>query len=511
MLDRIALHQTRLHTPGLGLDAKGVALGAKGLVLLPSLDRLVAWLAVYTRDRSLEDLIPSLQMNLVRSKLGTREIAIEIAAESSDRMDRVADVARLVGGFTFTGTSRHFVQYRDAAGPFGYDAPELLATDARLALYHEQFTQLYDVDRPLELRTLLLRLMPQVDPRSEAETGVRWIVAEQGVGPALVHYFVRSRVDGEVTLGEWPSASAFDEGTTRRYVFRIPDLPARMRSLAHHTPGITAFVPAGPGIAVQVGHRHPVSLRACPVFDPNGIIFVRGGGAEPWALERVPPLGDLRAFARVEMRGEETRSISVATGANAPPAVRVALRLLPSHAPWRSVTASWIATDQLPLLRRLAYALPRATIDRTTIAVTNRGVILRSAAGIEAIPLGTFFVEVHPSLYVPAGFEVTPAVAPDVLHRALGSPEGRVMFLDAGGHAVGVAEEAFAPLATALLEAPSWEPAIAETIERTLEDAAIELRPGSLGLLPLSGAQPPIDVSAGANGDADGDADAGGE
>ena len=141
MLERIALHQTRLRTPGLGLDSKGVALGAKGLVLLPSLDRLVAWLSVYTRERSLEDLLPSLAIHLVRSKLGTREIALEIAAESSDRMDRAADVARLVGGFTFTGTSRHFVQYRDAAAPFGYDAPELLATDARLALYHERFTQ----------------------------------------------------------------------------------------------------------------------------------------------------------------------------------------------------------------------------------------------------------------------------------------------------------------------------------------------------------------------------------
>ena len=53
----------------------------------------------------------------------TREVAFEFAAESSDRMDRIADTARLVGGFAFTGTSRHFVQYRDAAAPFGYDAP----------------------------------------------------------------------------------------------------------------------------------------------------------------------------------------------------------------------------------------------------------------------------------------------------------------------------------------------------------------------------------------------------
>src|SRR3984957_3463080 len=317
MLARIALHQTRLRTPGLGLDAKGVALGAKGLVLLPSLDRLVAWLSVYTRERSLEDLLPSLQIHLARSKLGTREIALEIAAESSDRMDRVADVARLVGGFTFTGTSRHFVQYRDAGAPFGYDAPDLLATDARLALYHERFTQLYDVERAIEPKALILRLMPQVDPATAEEPGPLWIVAEQGIGPALVHYLVRSRVDGEVTVGEWPPTSAFEEEPVRRYVLRVPDLPARMRPLVRDTPGITAFLPAGPGIAVQIGYRHPVSLRACPVFDPNGLVLLRGEGAEPLSLPRVPPLGDLRAFARVELRGEDSRVLAIASGVGA--------------------------------------------------------------------------------------------------------------------------------------------------------------------------------------------------
>src|SRR6476659_6004951 len=185
MLERIALHQTRLRPPGLGLEGKGVALGAKGLVLLPSLDRLVAWLSVYTRERSLEDLMPSLAIELVQSKLGTKELTLSFAAESSDRMDRVADTGRLVGGFTFTGTSRHFVQYRDAAAPFGYDAPQLLATDAPLALYHATFTQLYDAERAIDLRALLLRLMPQVDPTAADDAGARWLVAEQGLGPAL--------------------------------------------------------------------------------------------------------------------------------------------------------------------------------------------------------------------------------------------------------------------------------------------------------------------------------------
>jgi hypothetical protein len=492
LLERIALHQTRLHTPGLGLDSKGVALGAKGLVLLPSIDRLVAFLAVYTRERSLEDLMPSLTMNVVRSKLGTREITLEVAAESSDRMDRISETARLVGGSTFTGTSRHFVQYRDAAAPFGYDATELLATDAALLLYHDRFSQTYDVERALELRALLLRLMPHVDPSTRLEPGLRLVVAEQGLGAALVHYLVRSRVEGEVGVAEWPPESAFDDYPVRRWLLRIPEVPERMRDLLHATPGITSFVPAGPGAAVEAGYRHPVELRACPVFDAAGVVLVRGRGDEPWVIPRLPPMGPLTAFARVELRSSP-REAAVATRVEAAETVRVPLRVTPSSAPWRNVTATWIEPAQLPLLRRLAYALPRPTITRATVAMTERGAFLRSGGGIEAIPLGTFFVEVHPNLYVPAGYEVTPAVAPEVLARALGAPPGQVLFLGTDAHAVAVDEAAFVPLEAALLDAPPWTTAVAEEIDRSLEEAPLGLEVSSIGMLPLRGVEPSPD------------------
>lgn len=491
MLERIALHQTRLRTPGLGLEAKGVALGAKGLVLLPSIDRLVALLSVYTREHSLEDLMPSLEIQLVRSKLGTRELTLSFAAESSDRMDRMAETARLVGGFTFTGTSRHFVQYRDAGAPFGYDAGQLLATDAALALYHDRFTQAYDVEKNVDLRALLLRLMPHVDPSTSDEPGVRYLVAEQGLGPALIHYLVRSRVDGEVCVGEWPPASAFDEGPVRRYVLRVPELPLRMRPLMQKTPGITTFLPAAPGVAVEIGYRHPVMLRACPVFDPNGLVLLRGRGDEPWSLERTPQMGDLRAFARVELRGDAQHDVAKATGTAAPSPVRVPLRVMPSPSPWRNVTATWIRAEELPLLRRMAYALPHDAIARTQIALTARGAFLRSATGIEAIPLGTFFVEVHPNLFVPAGYDVTPAVAPEVLYRALGAPSAQVLFVTTDARAIAVDEGAFVPLETSLLEARPWEPIVAETIEAALQEAPIELRVDAIGAFPMSGVEPP--------------------
>ena len=109
-----------------------------------------------------------------------------------------------------------------------------------------------------------------VDPSTIEDNGPRFIVAEQGLGPALIHYFVRSRVEGEVAVGEWPPESAFDEGPVRRCIMRITELPKRMRPLMAKTPGLTTFLPAGPGVAVEMGYRHPVALRACPVFDPNG-------------------------------------------------------------------------------------------------------------------------------------------------------------------------------------------------------------------------------------------------
>jgi len=488
MLGRIALHQTRLHTPGLGLDAKGVALGAKGLVLLPTVDRLVAWLGVYTYERSLEDLLASLELRFVRSPMGTQEITLTFAAESSDRMDRVAETARLVGAFTFTGTSRHFVQYRDALAPFGYDATDLLSTEAPLALYHDRFSQTYDEGKRVDLRALLLRLMPHVDPRTVEEAGPRFIVAEEGLGPALLHYLVRSRVDANVTMGEWPPESALDDTPTRRYVVRVPDLPRRMHASMRLTPGLTTFLPAGPGVAVEIGFRHPVQLRACPVFDPAGLVLVRGRGDQPWALPVLPPMGDVRAFARVELRGATEEAASLATAAMDPDLVRVPMRLVPSSAPWRNVSASWIPLEKLPLLRRLVYALPTETLKSTRIALTDRGAFLSCPHGIEAIPLGTFFIELAPGLFTPAGLEVEPPVSSDVLYRAVGGTAENALFISHTGATLAIPNDAFVPLEMAVLEAKPWEAATVTVIESALAEAPVHLKLRPVGLFPLAGA-----------------------
>jgi FtsH ternary system-associated peptide len=481
VLERIALYQPRLHAPGLSLDSKGVALGAKGLVLLPSIDRLVALLAVYTRDRSLEDLLPSLDLYVARSSIGQREIVLEFAAESTERMDRIAETGRLVGGLTFTGTTRHFVQYRDAAGPFGYDAPQLSGSDAALVLYHDRFCQTYDRENLADLRSVLLRVIPRADPSTRLEPGPRIVIAEPGLGPAILHYFVRSDVRAEVCVVEWPPRSALDEEPRRRFILRVPDPPRRMQRLLNSTPGVTSFVPVAPGVGVEVGFRHPVQLKACPIFDAAGLVLWRGRGDDPWVIERLPPMGDVLALARIDL-GDGARDSQTIPLDITPDEVRIRLRLAPSSRPWRSVTATWIAPEQLGILRQVAYALPRSTIERMQIALTREGAIVRSSAGIEGLPIGTFFSEVHPHIYMPAGHESVPDVAADVLARALNLSPAQVLFLCADGRGVTLERAAFAPLESALIQAPPWQPLAAEAIDPALDDRPIDLRVESIGL-----------------------------
>jgi hypothetical protein len=483
MLDRVALHQTRLRTPGISLDAKGIALGAKCVVLLPSLDRLVGFLALYSSTSPLTDILGSLSIDITRSKLGNREVLLSFNAEGSDRMDRVAELARLSGGYSFTGTNRHFVQYRDAAAPFGYDVREIAPTDAPIALYHSQFSQHYDFERKIDLAKLLLRLEPRVAPSTIEEEGPRWICAEAGLGPALIHYFVRSLVAAEVGVAEWPPASEFDEGPIRRYLFRLDDgIPTRMNNLLRSTPGIDVFTPEGASAAVEIGFAHPINLRACPIFDRDGLVMMRGGGRAPIVVDKLPALGPVESFARVHMA--EAVPIHAGSGSELD-SVAVPLRLAPDTDPWRNITATRVARSELGLLRQLAYRLGRRALEETRIAFTAHGAFLVRDQGIESIPVGDFYRRVHPKIFVSAGYTPVPAVAPEVLHRAFGTPQDELVFLQRDGTRMGVQLDAFVALEDALLDAQTWSGTTHESIAATLAMELPEVTLESPGFRPM--------------------------
>ena len=101
--------------------------------------------------------------------------------------------------------------------------------------------------------------------------------------------------------------------------------------------------------------------------------------------------------------------------------------------------------------------------------------------------MGEFFREIRSGLYIPAGYDAVPAVAPDVLYRALGSPSGQIIFLRRDGGAIGVSGDAFVPLETALLEAQAWAPVttLSEGLTAALATELPEIFLGGAGIRPM--------------------------
>lgn len=469
MLERAALHQTRFRTPGVSPDARGVVLGQKGVVLFPSVDRLVAFLRAYGDEGSLDELLPSLVLRRLVTPLKTRELMLCVHAESSYRMDRIAGVAKLAGGLVFTGTSRHFVKYRDTASPLGYDVEELLDESADLVLYHDTFVQGYQFDREIRFRDLVFKLQPFRVP-SGMQDGVPsrlWATAEVGVGGAILGYLFRWQIPARAALAEWPSSSAFSDGSRRLYVFDVSDAPDRVARLLQALPGVHVFEPLGSSFAVQLGYRHPIALESCSsLFEDDTLHLFRGDG-EVLVVHPLPPFAPVRSLVRtgVSLDASAGRA-NDGGGVDTSLAMALPLRLAPSSDPWKAVTATVVPKTQREWLSKMLYVLPPRVLASLKIAMTDGAFYLLDPSGIEGVPLGVFHSEVAARIYVPAGKTLVPAVAPAVLQDLVRERgEGYVFFGEDAERPTVIEASAFGPVSRKVLRDVAATPIGAERPE----------------------------------------------
>jgi hypothetical protein len=459
VIERVAQHQTRFRTPGLTPDSRGVALGPLAVILLPGIERLVAFLRATGEEGALDELLESLRIVQVLSPLRTRELVVEVQSGSSHRLDRLAAIARLVGAMVFTGSGRHFVKYRDAQAPFGYDLAELLPDPQDYGLYHDRFAQPYKSEKVLSLRELLLRLAPTPVPRARLDAPrLLYALVHHGLGPSIIGYLARWSVPARVALVEWSRGGTSDV-IDRSYLFQLQQPAARFVSLLRSLPGVRLFVPDGERAVVELGHRHPVPLSACALlFGSEELVLFRAGGDGPIPLASRPPFVDLQALTSLVETDAKAPAQSFRAG-TVSATFALPLKLIPSGAPPRRVAATVIPLGEQDALGRVLSVLPPATLNRISVAFSETSIYLYGPDAAHVVPLGTLYEELGEGVLVPLGWNLSPPIPPEVVRQLARAPLDLRLFVTGGAKPLlGIPQSAFVPATRILIaELPVWE------------------------------------------------------
>jgi hypothetical protein len=223
----------------------------------------------------------------------------------------------------------------------------------------------------------------------------------------------------------------------------------------------------------------------------------------PLVVDRLPQMAPVASLVDVRL---STGKVPRAHAVEGSVQLALPLQLAPTVAGARQVTASMMPVEHAPLLRRLAYALPPSALEAASIARVQQRrdgsgdlLLLRIPSGVDAIPLGLFFSERAPGLFVLAGNDVVPACPPSHLAASVGASATSNVFVwrepaDAVTEirALSVQADAFVPLASALVEPESWGalmPAeVVELARAELEEKLGDVAMGDLGIAPLRGA-----------------------
>ena len=473
-LEHVAQGQTRFFTPGVAPDPRGILLGRFCLMTFATLEGAVSWFRLYSSEASLDELLANLTITKCRTALGSREIVIQIPAVSSYAADRSARLARLVGGAIYTGTSKHYVKYRDDRSPYGYDAVDIgaMAAGSDFMVHGDEFAQGYNREGDLAFSRLLFRLSIRKLPGGEQlgadDRGELYLAVARGLSDGIIRYLWRNRVEARAGLFTPGSTSAFDDQIRDRgyMLIHARALPERILALFLGTPGIDVFKPAGANAAVAVGYEHPIDLASCAsVFAPESFhVF--------WPNDRVDvlpgplTLSDIGDLTQVDLELDRPRDPTQHVG-GPPEPIGVELKLAASMGPPRRVVATLIAVEHGARLKRVLFALPPASLRGHRVAATDRGILVLGSENLDVIPLGQLLYELAPGLLVPLGMDVVPRVSPDVLARALGHGAGVVTVFTADGRPFQVAEASFASLERRSLAKLDVDPA--ETVDYSAE------------------------------------------
>jgi hypothetical protein len=491
MLDPVALHQTRFNAPGVLPDGRGVLLGKLGALLFPSVDALVGFFRIFGEEASLDEILPKLRIEEARASSGGRQFLVLFHAASSYLVDRAARIASLLGGLSFTGSGKHFVRYRDARSPLGYDVRQLSGETADFLLYDLSFSLALTRVRELPFAQLVFRLSPRALPGlhdPELDRGDLWLLAREGLARPVLGYLWRNQVRSGAAIVDGVAAEggATFAARPRWMLARVEALPDRLYQLFIDLPGVEVYQRIGERCLVQVGYRHPIRLDACASVFDNDKLYVFSGGRD--AVE-ILPAPDLVSVQTLIERGFDLDERKPAVTLAGRPAHRIAvpLRLVPAEV-GDKVAATLVPWPKIAWLRRLVYAAPQRLLQAARIVALDEGLLIVSDEGLSAVPIGQPFWRPAPGVYVPIGQRLEPAVADEVLAEHLGAHAGRlVVFSPSAERPFAIDAAAMMPLGRSALEKVALDERSPDAPGAETSTERVQVEHGDGGLFPLWG------------------------
>jgi len=492
MLDPVALHQTRFNTPGVVPDGRGVLLGKLGALLFPAVDALVGFFRVFGEEASLDELLPKLRIEEVRGQTGARQFLVLFHAASSYLTDRAARLSALLGGAAFTGSGKHFVRYRDARSPLGYDARQLSTDPADFLVYDERYTLALSRVRELPFAQLVLRLSPRALPGlkdPELERDRLWLLAREGMARPLLGYLWRNQQRasaGAISPVSAEAGAAF-AGRPRWLIVRVETMPERLLHLFSTLPGVEVYSQVGERCLVQLGYRHPIRLEACASLFEADKLYVFSGSRDAAEIFDMPALvtvaGLVERGFQLDERGPPAMQQAALTQR-----IAVPLRLEPAEI-GDKVSAVLVPWAQATWLRRFVYAAPQRLLERAKLAALDEGLLVVADDGLMALPIGRQFWQPAPGVLIPIGHRLEPAVAPGVLTEHLGADAGKLVIfpLPIGATPFSVSVAEMLPLGRSALEHTEVTSAGGAALALPAPDREAIVEHGPPGLFPLWG------------------------
>lgn len=506
MLEPVARNKLSFRVLGLFQDGRGVVVGQTAAILLLSVERVVSMLRLLSEELSLDDLLPTLRIEVVENTLRASSYLLSVQTSDSLLLDRVARLSRIVGAPLCVGASPHFVAYRDERAPLGYDA-QPLNEPGDLTLYTPAFVQPYRRVRELRLSQLIAQLQllplpgglraalvqPAIDgmeQRPEPQSEL-YLTCGRGLSERIVRYLWQHGIDGELLVSDsLPRPDALD-GDPRAHepLIRMSSPPVEILLRLSSLPTVKLLRPEGPGILIELGFAHPLRLSSLQSLFPSGDLLLFYGSRRGFVRARAPSRIPLTRLISPTLTIDKQPGIeasqamplapvTLTSSTSKPLPLTVSLRLVkrPGGLAVQSPTAALIPWQRLTTLQRLLGLVSGDALWSLRAVGLPLGLLVFGNDAVQQLVSGQLLDEPAPLLFVPRSHQLLPELPPTQLRSLLSQGDDQlIVFLPGEAQPLSVSRAHSQPLSLRLLSSLTPKEHVAQPLPLTQREPATQI------------------------------------